>query len=64
MYIKYNIFDIYNYIYYAYIAVSEAFQDVGQIPPSKYAPDEIRISIFLPLMKKAFMGGIGGKHQN
>ena len=29
------------------------------MPPSKHAPDEIRNSMFLPLMKKVFMGGIG-----
>ena len=33
-------------------------------PPSRYAPDEIRDSIFLPLMKKALMEGIGGRRQN
>ena len=26
--------------------------------------DEIRNNMFLPLMKKAFMGGIGGRPQN
>ena len=31
--------------------------------PSKYAPEEIKNSMFLPLIKKAFMGGIGGRHQ-
>ena len=30
-------------------------------PPSGYAPDEIRKSMFLPLMKKALMGGRGGR---
>ena len=31
--------------------------------PSKYAPYEVRNSMFLPLMKKALMGGIGGRRQ-
>ena len=31
------------------------------MPPSKYAPDELQKSIFLPLMKKALMGDIGGQ---
>ena len=31
--------------------------------PSKYAPYKIRNSMFLPLMKKALMGGIGGRRQ-
>ena len=32
--------------------------------PSIYNPDEIWNSMFLPLMKKALMGGIGGRSQN
>ena len=30
----------------------------GIFPPSRYAPDEIRDSIFLPLMKKSSHGGV------
>ena len=30
----------------------------------KYAPDEIRISMFLPMVKKALMEGIEGRRQN
>ena len=33
-------------------------------PPSKYASGEIQNSMFLPLMRKALMGGIGGRRQN
>ena len=29
-----------------------------------FAPDEIRISMFLPLMKKAHLGGIRGRRQD
>ena len=29
-----------------------------------YSPDEIRNSMFLTLMKKALIGGIGGRRQN
>ena len=31
------------------------------VPPSQYAPDEIQNSMFLPLMKIALMGKIGGR---
>ena len=34
------------------------------MPPSKYAADDIQNSMIMPFMKKAFMGGIGGRHQN
>ena len=34
------------------------------MPPSKYVPDEFQNSMFLPQMKKASMGGIGGGRQN
>ena len=33
-------------------------------PLPKYAPDEIQNSMFLPLMKKAFVEGIEGRCQN
>ena len=36
----------------------------GKYAPSKYNPDEIRNCMFLLLMKKALMGGIGGRRQN
>ena len=36
----------------------------GIFPPSKNALDEIRNNMYLPLMKKVFMEGIGGRHQN
>ena len=35
----------------------------GICRPSKYAPDKIQNSMFLPLMKKAQMGGIGGRRK-
>ena len=31
----------------------------GYMPSSKYAPDKIKNSMFLPLMKNALMGGKG-----
>ena len=36
--------------------VPEESNQRGTYTPSKYAPDEIRNSMFLPLMKKALMG--------
>ena len=44
--------------------ISEECRAVGHkehMPPSEYTPDEIQNSIFLPLMKKALMGGIWGR---
>ena len=45
-------------------APDESNQGGGAYAPYKYAPDEIRNSMFLPLMKKALMGVIEGRHQN
>ena len=34
------------------------------MPPFKHAPDEIRYSMYLCLMKKALKGAFGGKRKN
>ena len=44
--------------------LSEACRAVGHMPLSEYAPDEIRKSMFLTMIKKALVGGIWGRLQN
>ena len=42
----------------AYRAYSHE-SNYGMYAPSKYAPDKIRYSMFLPLMRKALLGEVG-----